>query len=183
MNIKISSNDIFKVLDGKCNIVLYKQLADVDNINKLFHPLNEDPIKSKNIVPCIILYETKDRSGHWCMIIKINKNTMEFFDPYGIDMDTQLRFIPENFRYFDTYYPHLSWLVANSKFNNIISNNYGLQEIRPGVNTCGRWVLLRALMWLNKHICLKCFINMFKNIRDRDMLVTEISNNFLFNNI
>lgn len=166
--ITFSGQDIYDMLGGNCLVLRYKDLAKIDDIDELLDQ------------PCVILYETAENFGHWTLLLKIHPigsktPTLELFDSYAYRPDDQIKFIPENYRNGKTAYPHLSWLVANSGYKKILHNNVRLQKVARDVNTCGRYVALRAKMWQDFKVPLKKFINMFKNkygSLDSDDLVT-----------
>ena len=144
-----SANDIERILCGNVHIILYKDLAKVKNINSLLDR------------PCVILYETKKNYGHWTLLLKIHPDTLELFDSYAYYPDQQLEFVGKEYRNKLTAYPHLSKLIINSPFTNIISNNKPLQKFSKDINTCGRWVAVRALLWEKMRMPLNRFIDIF----------------------
>ncbi len=169
--IAFSGRDIHNMLDGNCHVLTYKDLSTINNIEEILDK------------PCVILYETKENFGHWTLLLKIHPldsktPTLELFDSYGYSPDEQLKFIPEYFRNDKNSGPHLSWLVANSGYKNIISSGVKLQKSKNDTNTCGRWVAVRAVMWSDFNISLKKFISMFEHSYgslDPDDLVTMMT--------
>lgn len=131
-----SGDDILKLVDNKANLMTYSDVAKCNNIEEVL---------GKNGA-CIILYETKENYGHWTCIFKVNKNTIEFFDPYGCVLDDELKYISDNFKQKSgTDFPHLTEMLYNSKYK-VIYNDYPLQKYKNDINTCGRHVGFRLQM-------------------------------------
>lgn len=153
--IPLSNFDIEKLVDGKANIVLYRDIHKADRIEEIFQGHNA----------CVILYESSPRSGHWvCLTIRHRqgktKPSLEFFDPYGGFPDTQLQFIPMEFRkesFQDV--PYLTTLLYDADDRFALSyNEFQFQELKKGVSDCGRWVGVRILL---KELTLKQFKDLF----------------------
>jgi hypothetical protein len=131
-DIPLTGRDIVRI-SGINNIMEYGDLSNYTNIDAVLGPQKA----------VIILYETKERFGHWVCLFKWNNNTLEFFDPLGLIMDSELKFISEyHRRELNEVTPHLTHLVNNSRYN-LIENTYKLQEFIEHVNTCGRWTATR----------------------------------------
>lgn len=152
-NKSLSNHELLKMINNKANLLIYSELSKKKTI---------DQVLGKHGA-CIILYETKKDYGHWCCIFKLNKNTLEFFDPYGKKVDQQLKWIDNNFRkHHNEWYPHLSSLLLKSSYK-LTYNNYKFQKFEKEVNTCGRWVGLRLKF---RHLSLEEFKKIFKKKRD-----------------
>jgi hypothetical protein len=131
----LTNEDIDNILGHKSNIKLYKELKKYDTIDKVLG-------KHKYV---IILYETKQHYGHWTLVFKLDDNTIEHFDSYGLKPDDELDFIKPLFKVINgTTQPYLTYLLLKSKYN-VEYNNYKLQEKKKGVNTCGRHILFRLI--------------------------------------
>lgn len=176
MNKSLSNEDILKLTDYKCNILIYKQLAEIDNLDDIWK------IENGIYYPCIILYETTKNYGHWTCFIRINSRVIEHFDPYNYKVDEELKFVSENYRNKDTALPHLSYLISKSNYKTIISNNFRLQQLKKNVSTCGRWCSLRVICWNNWRVNLCNFIYAirkakkkikFKSFDDLALYLTE----------
>jgi hypothetical protein len=156
-----SGNEVLELCDDKAVIITYPELADYDSIDDVMKPYGA----------VILLYETAKNYGHWCCLIKTKKNRIEFFDPYGLSVDKELKFIPQHFRKSnDEEYPHLSYLLYKSKYE-VEYNHTKLQKFMKDVNTCGRWVAMRIIM---RYLPLPKFVDLFKNNKcfNSDSLVT-----------
>jgi hypothetical protein len=149
----MTSIDILQRLDGKTNIVLYRDLYKYSNIEQLLYPHGS----------FILLYESSPNSGHWVAILKSyscnNIPLIEFFDPYGCFPDSQQQYINKSFLSVSGQkYKKLTELLLNSNPNYLISfNHHKFQMLDNNIATCGRWCMLRILL---KDICLQDFINL-----------------------
>ena len=67
----LSNEDITKITDGKCRIMAYHELENVNSLSEILD----------NNGACILLYETKQGFGHWVALFEIpNSPVLEFFD-------------------------------------------------------------------------------------------------------
>lgn len=165
----LSGEEILKFLANnglKCNLYTYPELAKFNDIRELLSPYDHT----------VILYLTKKNYGHWCCIFKCKVTTLNetvdhdksewpivksetheevinFFDSYGGQPDCELNWdIPEYIRtYASEDYPHLTWLLYNSKNDdgsplNVHYNEYTFQDKMPYIATCGRHVITRLLL-------------------------------------
>ena len=137
----LSNDDIRNITNNKCKVISYHDLINVNNIDELFTIDNA----------CIILYEMKQDFGHWTTLIRHNDSQIEFFDPYGFQMDTELKIAI----YDNT--PFLTNLFNKSNYR-LIQNTSQLQTLASEVNTCGRWCALRVVL---KNIPLGEFVRYF----------------------
>lgn len=160
--IPLSNDDIVEACSNKTKVIRYKELIEYKNIDELLHPYN-------NVV---ILYETTPSYGHWICLLKYG-NTIEFFDPLGMDIDYILDIINPKFKLLSGQsYPILSNLLCNSKYN-ILTNDVQLQKNQKDVSTCGRHVIMRINL---RKMPLKQYQNIFRgNKYDPDKLVTYLT--------
>jgi hypothetical protein len=109
------------------NIYLYDELK------------NLSPEDVVNHLPMAILYQEEPQYGHWTLLHQTPEG-LEFFDPYGIISDGE-------FEHLDWQQPHylskLLYDLANEYQLNY--NQYKFQKANDGINTCGRWIILRSL--------------------------------------
>ena len=132
----LSSEDVLEICKGKANLLTYPQLAEYTDLDDALGPHKA----------LILLYETKKNYGHWVCVFRRDKDTLEFFDPYGTVPDDELKDIDMNFRKVNNELkPHLLSLMAKTG-NKIIYNNFKLQKLENDINTCGRWTGLRILL-------------------------------------
>tara|TARA_Y100000310_G_scaffold342068_1_gene443596 strand:- start:3643 stop:4131 length:489 start_codon:yes stop_codon:yes gene_type:complete len=147
----------------ECNILKYSDIKNYNDIDDLLH--NDK---------CIILYETKHNSGHWTCIYKHNK-TIYFFDPYGNNFTEQTKFIP---KYINTKlkqeHNKLIKLLYNSPYK-VEYNEHQLQKYQKGVNTCGRWCIIRLQY---PELSIKEFNKLFKNKKlSPDDIILKLTKN------
>jgi hypothetical protein len=154
-NIDLSGEDLHRIVDGKARIIKYDDLKHFNSINEV---LGEHGA-------VIILYETRENFGHWVCLFKIGNKKLEFFDPYGLKLDEELKVSPEfNMReHGGELVAHLTALIELCDDCEVVSNTTQLQKVLKHTNTCGRWVGMRlrfrevslrefiALMTENKH--------------------------------
>ena len=165
INRPLSLTEIKKKIP-EINIIQYANLNKFKNI---------DEVIGKN-GGCIILYMTGPTFGHWVLLMKRNKNTLEFFDAYGITIDDELNF--SNFHQ-GVQTPSLHYLtrmIINSEYTNVICSSTQLQVQNNNIQTCGRWLIVR---WMLKHMDIDSFINLFllMDWKIRDLFITLITIN------
>jgi hypothetical protein len=163
--IDLTGQDIVNITGGNVSIIIYSDLQDIDNIDNLFE-------KSDCVA---VLYETRKDFGHWTALIKHNTNTIEFFDPYGLQPDEELKYASYNVRKTPDgmLEPHLSFLIKSSNYN-FIYNKIKLQRWLPEVNTCGRHIALRIKF---KNMSLQEYTRLLTHNRcyDADLWVTALT--------
>lgn len=162
MDKALSAYELYFLNDCNCNLFLYEELKDIDNIDELFTS------KTGRTVPCILLYPISKNMGHWTCIIPIKSNRLEFFDPYGMHIDQQLKLC---YKKMPSY---LSNLIKSSPMK-VKCNTFQFQKLSKNVNTCGRWVLMRCWLWNDFKITLEEFTDLFKKNKNRDNIVTYIT--------
>lgn len=169
MSNSLDTEEIRKLCQNKITIHYYKDLANMKNIKEALKPWGK----------CIFLVETKRFYGHWCeaqydIDSSTGKKVISWFDSYGLAPDDELFMIPENMRKeLNSNKPLFSILCKKSKFD-VIYNKYPLQEMKKGVNSCGRFAGLRALF---SHWPLDKFISVFKKHPEMtpDEIVTRLT--------
>lgn len=167
-SVALSNYDILKMLDNRCNIVLYPNLHRYCSIDQLLGPYEA----------CVLLFESKPRYGHWVALIK-HGNDIEFFNSYGGFPDDSLRNIDKRFAIQsnqDT--PYLSLLLLKCKYN-LFYNEFKFQKKNNDTKTCGRHCVVRVL---NKHMDIYKYKAMLDKIKtkygfDYDEIVTFITEN------
>src|SRR5271155_4054466 len=105
-----SGEDVHRLCEGKVSVKRYKELARARSLDEAWG-------KHKAL---IVLYETKDGYGHWCAIFEVDRDTMEFFDPYGMAPDAELNFINQRFRESSGQLPYLTDLMLRSRHKNVV---------------------------------------------------------------
>jgi hypothetical protein len=148
----ITDNDIERFFGKEASkyILLYSDLSRYKSINQLLP-------KKKDFK--IILIEEKQLQGHWIAILRYDQ-TIEVFNSYGTKPSSELNLLSKHQK--EALNENVKWLnlllnKAIPKFN-VIYNTKRFQKVDPNVNTCGRFVLLRILMFLYFNQNLKSFI-------------------------
>lgn len=111
------------------NVIVYEDLA------------NYTPNKLLSMLPLVILYQVEKDYGHWTLLHRV-KGSIEFFDSYGFKPDREFEFIPENMQQPKYIARMLCSIIDHEP---VSYNQYHLQERKRGVNTCGRWVVVREM--------------------------------------
>jgi len=148
-NISLSGKDINTITENKCNIIAYENLHEYTNIDQVLGTHGA----------CVILYQLKADYGHWVSIFKVDNNTLEYFDSYGLPVDGELKFSQEHLRiHKGVITPHLTALIHKSNHGyKVIFNNIALQKLRRDENTCGRFAALRIRL---RNIPLNRFVDL-----------------------
>lgn len=149
-NIDLSGADIQRITLNKCNIITYDDLQYITDIGQLLGEYNA----------VIILYTTSKNYGHFCSLM-LKGGILEFFDPYGYNVDEELKIIDNLHLRKDgiTNTPHLTYLIQTSNYK-FTYNKLQLQEEEAHVNTCGRWAALRVRL---REYNLNTFIKLMTN--------------------
>ena len=136
----MGDNDIRKYFPD-VKIIKYSDLIKYESLDELL-PKEQDAV--------FILYQDSPNSGHWTLTIR-NGNQIQFFDSYGGEPDSQLRWLPERMRQqLKTNVPYLTNLFNKSNFD-IVYNpiKYQSEKKTYDINTCGRHCSLRLKTFLN----------------------------------
>jgi hypothetical protein len=158
-----SGEDVYRLCEKKVVVRRYRELAKFPTLSKAMGAYGA----------MIVLYETREGYGHWCAVFEVDRNTVEFFDPYGLAPDQELNFISPEFAEQSAQYPYLSQLLQKSKYRNILYNQKKLQELKSDTNTCGRWCGLRICL---RKIPLHKFITLFEKQKFKpDWYVTALT--------
>lgn len=163
MKKSLSGEDIKKLLNNKTKILTYPELAKYKTIDELLYPYD-------NVV---ILYLTGANYGHWTCLFRNNDKNIEFFDPYALKPDDELKMIPVHFRKSNNQMKsHLSHLLYNCKY--IVNyNDERLQKFIRDTNTCGRHCVVRLLF---KDLMIDDYIKLIKNNKlNPDYVVTYLT--------
>ncbi len=154
----LSSEDLKKLTYGDARILTYPEITKYKNIDQVFGD------KKAVILLYITTEDNKEFSifGHWIALIKHKNNLIEVFDPYGISIDSELKWRGENFRKeHDQWFPHLTYLLANGKYN-VEFNNTKLQSSLKDTNTCGRHAGVRVNL---RRLSLEQYVKLMKSTK------------------
>ena len=163
--ISLSNDKIYDLLNGTVNIMSYPELTAFEDLESALGDYGA----------LVLLYESKKNYGHWTLIFKRDKNTIEFFDSYALFPDDELKHIDIEYRRKNNQlYPHLTKLLYDSGYN-IEYNDYLLQKKINGMNTCGRHVVTRLYF---RKMSIDEYINMIKQMgMTPDEFVTHFTEN------
>ncbi len=132
MDFSLSINDISKLLDGKVNMMTYKDVSGYKTIEDLLG-------KHKRAV---ILYLTSKNYGHFTCIFEY-KGNITFFDSYGFIPDDELKFVPNDLKTeLRSNHRYLTELLYKSN-KPVDYSQYQLQSKSQKITTCGRWCVAR----------------------------------------
>lgn len=134
-----SKVDVLYMLNGKVNVVKYRELESIQSFEELIGPYKK----------CVILYphsESED-SGHWCTVFanSLTSDRAEFFDAYGFYIDDPLEsFNRDTMHKMHKLEPKLLELILNSKYaDNFHYNDTPYQSELLATDACGLWTVLR----------------------------------------
>ena len=138
MDYMVSADD-FKKIVPNVKIIRFPELAKYNNIDQVLTHPND----------CAIIFLIDEQTptaniGHWTCIMRHDGN-FEFFDSYGLSPSGDLSHIPMADRVrFGEAVDYLKELIGGKlKHNKIDYQAWG-----NGVNTCGRFVLIRILAFM-----------------------------------
>ena len=163
----LSPQEVQQIAGKPISVFKYSDLVNFQTINDLF--------TTSNFI--LLLYETKQNSGHWCCLINKPK-VIEFFDPYAFIPDDQLEFANIKFRKCNSMeLPYLTYLMYNSN-KTIDYNNVQLQKLAKNIQTCGYWCGIRMR---ESRLSNDKFAKMFINypVDERDNLILKISHKYI----
>ena len=168
----LSDADIRTILGQDVKIIKYSELSGYTDLDQLL-PRPVDTV--------VILYENVLNSGHWCCLSKYN-GMYEFFDPYGIRVDNELKWTNlKRRRTLNEAVPYLSNLLRSTEH---MYNPVRYQQLEAGVNTCGDHASHRAFRLLNSNMDLGQYHDYMKELRDDynmsyDQVVAEFCHEML----
>ncbi len=154
MNIPLSDKDILKLTKKKCSIYIEEDLRYVKNIDTLF---------KYNNCAVILLDNGNPDVGHWIVMTKISNDTIEYFDPVGLPPD----FISKK--------KYLRKLIDNSHYKYLIYNGIYIQKVREDINTCGRYVALRIMLWNDMKCTLKEYLDFLTDFSNPDISIVRFT--------
>ena len=141
MDYMVSSDDLKNVLGDDLKIINFNDLKNYKTIYELL-PKEKDY--------CVIFYTDDYKNGcmvgHWTCLMRYKKH-FEFFDSYGLTVSQELKFIsPDKKKRFGEDTDYLEKLLNPVDHN---YNHYDYQKWDDNVTTCGRWVILRLMLFKN----------------------------------
>lgn len=134
----LGDNDVQEKLPTDTKIILYNDLAGVEDITELMDEKGR----------LVMLYPREAPTvGHWvCMFIN-KEGDIEYFDPYGEPPEETKRDLsPEKLEELGIVEDILMPLLkqsASKRGKGVVFNAHQYQKLAPGINTCGRWCVSR----------------------------------------
>lgn len=160
MEYSFGDEDIIKRLNGKTKVLGYRELAKYKTVEGLLRPYG-------NVVIHYPENQAETR-GHWTALMYSvddkGKKVIEFFDPYGCEIDEAFERMHVISR------PLLTNLLLKSKYE-VHYNDKPLQIQDPNINTCGRHVVLRIL---NRNMSINNYAKMLSKY-PADVIVTYLT--------
>ena len=131
----LSGADILRITDHKTRLLPYEGLENVSSLETILRPHGS----------VVILYQTAEQFGHWVVLLDRGNKNLEFYDPYGLDVDEELNINNEFHlrKHNGLITPHLTALIKKGNWN-VHYNKERLQRMLKDVNTCGRYCALRV---------------------------------------
>jgi len=141
----LTGDEVYKISGPKTKLILYPQLKKYASIEQLF---GRD---EKVIILYITEQERNSTVGHWVLLTKIVRNgkvIVEFNDSYGLLLDDEIDFNSYEkqvqFGQSERLLTRLLYTFSLDPKHEVHYNEKKLQKLKNGVNSCGRWVALRA---------------------------------------
>ena len=156
----LTGTDVDYLTKGKAVLRLYKDLLNYKNIFDVFGGYN-------NII--LLFPVQSDSQGHWICIRKNDKTkTLRHWDSYGLSW-IQERGYTDN-QYVEQHLLGNLYEIAQQQGWQVLWNKYRFQEMKNGINTCGRHACMRARFdYLDNDEYAKLFL---KQKQSADWLVT-----------
>jgi hypothetical protein len=159
--VSLTGEQMELITEGKCRVVTYEELENCETIDDCF----------RDKLGLIILYQKKSNFGHWSVLYKTSNDTLNFFDSYGFQMDTELKFSDFNLRQHNgVETPHLTALIDKSHYK-LTQNKVQYQKRENDLNTCGRHACVRFRM---REYNNKQYADLFKKV-DSDFYVSALT--------
>jgi hypothetical protein len=134
LSYSLSDSEIRNFFQGKVNILKFSELTGKTLVDVLGKYLK-----------CVVLFEDKPDRGHWCLLHVVKGKYLEWFDSYGIIPENEFDYIPKSFL-------KLSMQERGTLIKLLLSSSlqcrysqYRLQQLKNGINTCGKWCCVRGL--------------------------------------
>jgi hypothetical protein len=147
----IASNEFSKMLGRGVRVLKYSDLESYDDLNQII-------TQPKGYI--ILLIETEQNTGHYTALLKYNPNQFEFFDSYGLAPDQEFHFISMKIQSLLDESNHILTKLLKTLTQNGGTYSYNkmhLQQMKPDINTCGRFVCYRIFCFMKYNYSLNDF--------------------------
>lgn len=164
----LSDEDIRTFFKNKIKIVKYSEIKNMKHIDELLEPYQR----------CIILFEISGlNTGHWtllqqCYDLKTDKPYILFMDSYGYIPENEISVIDKSFRKYSNQEHGFLFKLFDKQPQEIRYNQYHLQKLARGVNTCGKYCCVKGLYPFMSEDEFARLLNSAK--MDRDKLISLI---------
>lgn len=135
--LNLDNSKLIKPMKGS---EIYKWLPNA----KIIRQADLRNMKQLPKLPLVLLYEIKKDFGHWVTVLETPEG-IEHFDSYGYAPDSELSFIPDNYK-IESHQNEKHLLKLLLKKNEQINYSNFVFQDEPPIATCGRWVILRNLL-------------------------------------
>lgn len=140
MKYELSGADLQRIVP-ESKVLLHSELDNYNSIDDLFvdRPLPNATFINYEAGSTRTAGGQEAVNGHWCLILDKGDHIVSF-DPYGGSLQKQYSYVKGDFR----EDPHLIDLLLDSNLP-VDNSTFKFQKMKKGINTCGKWVCLRAL--------------------------------------
>ncbi len=130
----LTGTDVDYLTKGKAVLLLYKDLLNYNSIFDAFGKFN-------NII--LLFPVQSDSQGHWiCVRKNPEAKTIRHWDSYGLSWTQEMGYTSN--QYVKQNILGRLYQSAQQQGWKILWNQYRFQEMKDGINTCGRWACMRA---------------------------------------
>jgi len=170
----ISDDDLRRYFgeDIGTHIIKYSELSNYETIEDLLP--HDKAFK-------IILFENDMNTGHWILLMRYGR-TIEFFNSYGLRPNADFAFVSKIKNFFLGQSPDLLKTLlddAKQRGYDVVYNKRKFQVMKKGINTCGRWIILRIILMTSLNQDLQGFIHFIDHLTEKyeytpDILVSHL---------
>ena len=169
----ISEDDIefFLGREAREKVIKYSDLEEYKTIEELL---------PENIDYVIILIESSYNSGHWVLLLR-NYSTIEYFNSYGSPISFEIDLNSERLNdSLDQNVKYLNILLTKAlKRFKIVYNRKDFQKMDDNIATCGKWIILRVILFLKNRMNIHQFINFVDKATKKFKLPPDLLITFL----
>jgi hypothetical protein len=154
--LSITVDVLTRMTFGVCNVFVYDQIIG-KSINQMFG--------DKRSV--IVLYQpSRNNIGHFICMCLNDENMISLFDSYGEKIDKEI------VKDFDNTWILKAIAMSGKKYE---INNVQYQKLDSDIGTCGRYALLRAMLYKLTNAQFEQLLKSKINVTDPDTLVSMLT--------